>query len=347
MIASGPFTALEAKEKGLIDEFIYEIDLEKAVRKIMQSRVRVGTSSANESRNESPLDLFRCESYYWRRQDERSRIEALMELRTWWRCLWNPFAKSASWSCSSPSTAMCSQRRRAVEALAAEMRAEQRKKVHLHPEIVDPCAETGSPQTPLSQRVQEVVPQPSHSKYPTELGRPPKIAIVLCEGLVARGRKQAQSPRLGLGMCFSGDIMQALTDARADPFVAVVVLRVNSGGGDYIAADAIRHAVEQLKAAGKAVVCSFGDTGASGGYLLGSGADYILASPASITGSLGVFTGKIVVGPALRTQFGVNFDSVDVGGSNADMSSPLRPFSDRESEWIGKRLETVYTGMPA
>ena len=94
-----------------------------------------------------------------------------------------------------------------------------------------------------------------------------------------------------------------------DKDVKAVVLRVNSGGGSAVASEQIWHAVKQLKAK-KPVVVSMGGAAASGGYMISSGANYIIAEPTTITGSIGIF-GLIPNFSGLITdKLGITFDGV-------------------------------------
>src|SRR5690606_17653069 len=83
-----------------------------------------------------------------------------------------------------------------------------------------------------------------------------------------------------------------MRQVRKDDSVRAVVLRVNSPGGSGLASDLMWREVELTRAAGKPVVVSMGDYAASGGYYIASGADWIVAHPGTLTGSIGVLGGK-------------------------------------------------------
>src|SRR6185436_21120191 len=85
------------------------------------------------------------------------------------------------------------------------------------------------------------------------------------------------------------DVIDALDQAARAKEVKAIVLRIDSPGGTYPAADAMADGVARARSAGKPVVVSMGDVAASGGYLAAVRADVIVAQPASITGSIGVF----------------------------------------------------------
>ena len=109
-----------------------------------------------------------------------------------------------------------------------------------------------------------------------------QVAVVVAEGEIVRGRQ----PQGVVGAATLADKLRKVGENSA---VEAVVLRVNSPGGDAFAAEKIRRELMALKDAGKTVVVSMGDVAASGGYWIAMGADEVWASPATITGSIGVF----------------------------------------------------------
>src|SRR5439155_1464001 len=104
--------------------------------------------------------------------------------------------------------------------------------------------------------------------------------------------------------------------------VKAIVLRIDSPGGTYPAADAMADGVARARATGKPVIVSMGDIAASGGYLAAVRADVIVADPASITGSIGVF-GVWPVAADLLNTLGVKVERVGVG-TNAGMYSTFQ-----------------------
>ncbi|MEN0014732.1 MAG: signal peptide peptidase SppA, partial [Solirubrobacteraceae bacterium] len=167
---------------------------------------------------------------------------------------------------------------------------------------------------------------------------PDVIAVVPVEGGIGLGR--------GGGSPFSGPsagsdvVCAALRQAGGSDQVAAVVLRVVSPGGSYVASDAIHREVVRLRDNGTPVVASMGTVAASGGYFVAMGCDEILALPGTLTGSIGVFAGKVVVGEALR-RVGVSRETVATG-ENATMWSADRPFDEAELARLDGWLDTVY-----
>lgn len=168
--------------------------------------------------------------------------------------------------------------------------------------------------------------------------RPSTIAVVPVVGGIMLGRT-GHSPVSGR-TAGSDTICAALRAAREDEDVAAVVLRVVSPGGSYTASDAIHREVARLRDAGRPVIASMGGVAASGGYFVSMGADEIVALPSTITGSIGVFAGKMVV-RAAQEKIGVGREIVATG-EQAAMWSPTRPFTDDELRRLDRWLDDVY-----
>ncbi|HVB46516.1 MAG TPA: signal peptide peptidase SppA [Streptosporangiaceae bacterium] len=168
--------------------------------------------------------------------------------------------------------------------------------------------------------------------------RPHAVALIHATGTIRRGRG-GRSPMTGTAMG-SDSITAALRSAAADPHIRAIVLRVNSPGGSYVASDSIWHEVVRARNAGKPVVVSMGDVAASGGYFISMAADAIVAQPGTVTGSIGVISGKPVLGEMLD-KAGVTTDSVVVG-EHAAMFSTARPFTEAEWAVVDAWLDHIY-----
>jgi protease-4 len=134
-------------------------------------------------------------------------------------------------------------------------------------------------------------------------------------------------------------IRSALDKALNDQRVKAIVLRVDSPGGSASASDLIWHA---LRAADqrKPVTVSMGGTAASGGYYIASAGRSITADPATITGSIGVVGGKIVLGQLLD-RIGISVQHFD-RGQHAAMLGATRPFTEQERAYVRAQMEQVY-----
>jgi protease IV len=169
------------------------------------------------------------------------------------------------------------------------------------------------------------------------LGRRPAVALIHGHGAiqVGRARRSLMGPVMGADSV-AGGFQQAIRDER----VRAVVFRVESPGGSAVASDAIWRAVARSREAGKPVVVSMGGVAGSGGYWISMGADRIVASPGTLTGSIGVVYGKLVV-RRLRERFGITTDEVH-RGANALMRSSDQPYSDAQWEQVGALLDRIY-----
>jgi len=164
------------------------------------------------------------------------------------------------------------------------------------------------------------------------------VALIYAAGPIRRGRS-GRGPLSG-GAMGSDTVSAALRAAAADRRVRAIVLRVNSPGGSYVASDTIWREVVRVRRAGKPIVVSMGDVAASGGYYISMAADAIVAQPGTITGSIGVLTGKPVTA-SLLDRVGITTDSV-TEGAHADMFTTTRPFSKEEWSKINSWLDRIY-----
>lgn len=169
-------------------------------------------------------------------------------------------------------------------------------------------------------------------------GKPATVAVIPVDGGIVPG-PSGGSPLMG-PTAGSDTICAALRRARQDDDVAAIIVRVTSPGGSYTASDAIHREVQLAREAGKVVVASMGLVAASGGYFVSMAADRILALPTTLTGSIGVFGGKVVLGAALRKQ-GIERELVQTG-EQAAMWSPAEPFTDDELARLDRWLDDVY-----
>ncbi len=159
----------------------------------------------------------------------------------------------------------------------------------------------------------------------------PEVAVVVADGQIMMGGEQAITPK---------EIERKLKKVREDDNVKAIVLRINSPGGDLTASDLIWNEVKKT-AAVKPVIASMSDLAASGGYYMAAGCSKIVASPSTITGSIGIFGLWFNLEEFLNEKIGITFDVVKTG-QHADIMSTTRELSDLEKELIQKRLESGY-----
>jgi protease-4 len=137
----------------------------------------------------------------------------------------------------------------------------------------------------------------------------------------------------------SEKVIKDLRKLQKDEDVKAVVLRVNSGGGSAFASEQIWYAVEELKKE-KPVVVSMGDYAASGGYYISCGADWIIAEPTTLTGSIGIF-GMMPNVKGLTDKVGLKFDVVKTN-KFSDLGATGRPMNNDEKSLLQAHVNQGY-----
>jgi protease-4 len=170
----------------------------------------------------------------------------------------------------------------------------------------------------------------------------PTIALIYGSGLVVRSGGTA-NPVSGTNVMAATEITRAFRAAVRDAAVRAIVFRVDSPGGSAVASESIWRDVVFARERGKPVIVSMGDVAGSGGYYVAAAADKIVAEPATLTGSIGVLAGKLVVADLLK-KIGVSTDSVQIG-ANAAMFSPTADFSARAHSRLEAFLDETYKGF--
>jgi len=164
------------------------------------------------------------------------------------------------------------------------------------------------------------------------------IAVVDGHGGIVTGPSR-RTPTMGQVMG-SDTVSAAFRAAVRDEHVKAIVFRVDSPGGSYVASDTIWRDVVCARDAGKPVVVSMGAVAGSGGYFVACPADVVVAQPGTLTGSIGVFSGKAVTA-GLTEKLGLSYGIVQ-RGANARMYSPHAPFDEAELERLNAFLDHVY-----
>lgn len=169
------------------------------------------------------------------------------------------------------------------------------------------------------------------------IDRGPRIALVYAEGVINFG---------GNGVDFQGNrivgsetMAEAVRAARADDGIEAIVLRVDSPGGVAVAADIMWREL-QLAGADKPLIVSMSDLAASGGYYIAAPAHTIVAQPGTLTGSIGAYGGKYVLGGTFE-KLGVKMEEV-TNGAHADLFSPVSRFSDSARQALQAQLDDTY-----
>lgn len=165
------------------------------------------------------------------------------------------------------------------------------------------------------------------------------LALVRITGAITSG-SASRGPLDEDNVATSDDVTDALDQAASAKEVKAIVLRIDSPGGTYPAADAIADAVGRARSAGKPVIVSMGDVAASGGYMAAMRGDVIVAQPTTITASIGVF-GIWPVASGLLRSLGINVDRLSVG-TNAGMYSMFQAPTSAQQAAISRELDAIY-----
>jgi protease-4 len=162
----------------------------------------------------------------------------------------------------------------------------------------------------------------------------PAVAVIDVNGTILSGQAGAfdTSP-----VAASGDIIPLIKQAAADADVKAIVLRVDSPGGSVVASNEIYHA---LKTCGKPIVVSMGELAASGGYYISMAADYIIANPDTLTGSIGVIS-EFPEASGLLDKLGIVVTTIK-SGENKDLGSLYRPMTDEEKALWQQVVDETY-----
>jgi len=161
----------------------------------------------------------------------------------------------------------------------------------------------------------------------------PKIAVIYAVGSIGGG--EGNDEEIG-----SDRLSKAIREARLDDKIKAIVFRVNSPGGSALASDVIWREILLAKKS-KPVVVSMGDLAASGGYYISCAADRIFAQPNTITGSIGVFGIIPNIQKMLQNKLGITIDTVNTN-KYSDMARGLRPFTEKEYNYIQNSVEKIY-----
>jgi protease IV len=176
-----------------------------------------------------------------------------------------------------------------------------------------------------------------HRRPKLPLPKRGRVALVRAHGMIVSGRSRRSVTGHQVG---SDSVAAELRAVLADDHARAVVLHVDSPGGSAVASETIWREVCRVRESGRPVVVSMGALAASGGYYIACPADVIVALPATLTGSIGVFSGKLVVRDGLD-RVGLTTGSVQQG-AHALMFSSRRGFAEDERERLAATVDAIY-----
>jgi protease-4 len=216
--------------------------------------------------------------------------------------------------------------------LAGEARAERLVDALAYDDEIERFAEEV-----MGRKVRLVDDKPP-PRAPEVWGHAPRVALIYLNGDMIDGESQF-IPLVNIKLAGSYTVARALRRAREDDSVKSVVFRVETGGGSSLAADVIlREAI--LTAQRKPLIVSMGTSAASGGYYASVAGREIFANRGTLTGSIGIFYGKVdLVG--LLDKLGVRMEQFR-SAPRADAESIFRPFTDDEKHVLGVKVKQFY-----
>lgn len=167
-----------------------------------------------------------------------------------------------------------------------------------------------------------------------------RVGVIYVAGTIASGQN-GFDPIYG-SLTGSETVVEQIREARADPSLRAIVVRIDSPGGSTTASDVIWREllITRRQRPDRPIVVSMSDLAASGGYYIATPAQAIVAQPGTLTGSIGIFGGKIATGGTYR-KLGMNIESVSAG-RHAEMNSPVRPYNNEERAKLQEQLRAFY-----
>jgi len=167
-----------------------------------------------------------------------------------------------------------------------------------------------------------------------------RIAVIYAVGAIVSGRSAfdpINGPLVG-----SDTIVEQIRRIRDDESIKAIVLRIDSPGGSSVASDVIWRElmITRDQKPSRPLITSMSDLAASGGYYIAMPGDVIVAQPGTLTGSIGIYTGKVAIGGTLE-KLGINHDKV-FSGANADIYSPFDRFSEPQRAKIDEVIHDFY-----
>jgi protease-4 len=172
------------------------------------------------------------------------------------------------------------------------------------------------------------------------LGGRSRIAVINAYGVINSGRSGVDP--LNGAVAGSDTLVEYIRKAKKDRTVKAIVLHVDSPGGSTVASDVIWRELMQARTGpgARPLVASMSDLAASGGYYIAMAAPDIVAEPGTLTGSIGIYGGKIVTGGTFG-MLGMSIEPLSIG-RHAEMNSPVRPYSEEERAKVDEQLRAFY-----
>jgi protease-4 len=169
----------------------------------------------------------------------------------------------------------------------------------------------------------------------------PVIALIEGQGVIMPGSSGGDGVFNSVVNMGGETLADAIDTAAEDEDVKAILFRVSSGGGSAAASDQILAAVKRAQEAGKPVIVSMGQYAASGGYYVSASADHIVAMPQTITGSIGIYGGKLALEETFA-KVGYNIESIRLGGEFAGAFNGDEPFTEAQRDGYAREIKRMY-----
>lgn len=174
----------------------------------------------------------------------------------------------------------------------------------------------------------------------TKTEPPSKVGVIYGVGNISRTHTKQESPLMGGRLFGTEEMTEAFRQVLRDESVKALVVRVNTPGGSPTGSETIWRLIRQVRDRGIPVVVSMSDMAASGGYWLATAANKIVAHPGTITGSIGVTGGKMVLA-GFWERLGIGWTALQ-SGTNAQAMSPHHDFTEAQWRQIQHWLDFTY-----
>jgi protease-4 len=188
-----------------------------------------------------------------------------------------------------------------------------------------------------------LIPLADYVKHIPESTAPRKIAIIYGEGAIERGGNEF-NPLFNKESLTPAEMIQAFHEALKDK-VEAIIFRINSPGGSAYASETILRQLMRAQKKHIPVIVSMSNVAGSGGYWIAAFANKIVAQPATITGSIGVISGKVAL-EKFWPKIHVNWDDVSVG-NNASLWSSNKLYTEEQLKILNKNLDYIYENFKA
>lgn len=200
-------------------------------------------------------------------------------------------------------------------------------------EVKDYVAEKAGSEDAIFKPIKEYRPKGHYTA--------PKIALIEGQGTILPGTSDGDGI-FNSNTNIGGETLAAAFDeALEDEDVKAIIFRMSTGGGSAAASDQIMAAVKRAKAAEKPVIVSMGAYAASGGYYAAAPADLIIAMPQTLTGSIGIYGGKVALEETFA-KVGYNIEAIRIGGPYAGAYNGDEPFTPEQSERYAQDVLRMY-----